>query len=40
MFRPSDGTCYQRFTNTQGVADAEFTFGEPYWLPVAGVVTP
>ena len=37
VFRPSDAKFYFRHTNTQGVADSEFFFGEGPWLPVAGV---
>jgi hypothetical protein len=29
-------TFFFRFTNTQGIADAQFDWGEPDWLPVAG----
>jgi len=28
---------YFRHTNTQGNADATLVFGQPAWLPVAGV---
>ena len=38
MFRPSVAKVLQRFTNTQGNADAEFLFGESPWLPVAGMM--
>jgi hypothetical protein len=37
MFRPSNTTFYFRHTNTQGVADSSFIFGQPPWLPVSGV---
>ena len=36
VFRPANTTFYFRYTNTQGNADAQFTFGSPTWLPVAG----
>ena len=36
LYRPSDRTFYLRYTNTQGNADEQFTWGQSYWLPVAG----
>ena len=36
LFRPGNTTVYLRYTNTQGVADHEFVWGETGWLPVAG----
>jgi hypothetical protein len=36
MFRPGNTTFYFRHTNTQGIADSQFIWGEPGWLPVAG----
>ncbi|NNL71291.1 MAG: choice-of-anchor D domain-containing protein, partial [Acidimicrobiia bacterium] len=36
IYRPSDGNFYLRNTNTTGVADIVFGFGQPGWTPVAG----
>jgi hypothetical protein len=36
VFRPANRTFYFRFTNTQGFADAQYVWGKPEWLPVAG----
>jgi len=36
IFRPSDNAFYLRYTNTLGVANEVFDFGNPTWLPVAG----
>jgi hypothetical protein len=36
IFRPALASFFFRFTNSQGVADASFPFGEAPWLPVAG----
>jgi len=37
LFRPGNTTFYFRHSNTQGVADSLLVFGQPTWLPVAGV---
>jgi hypothetical protein len=36
LYRQSDGFVYLRNTNTQGVADLEFFFGDPGDVPLAG----
>jgi hypothetical protein len=36
VFRPSNTTFYFRHSNTQGVADKQFVWGEGPFLPVAG----
>ena len=37
-FRPANTTFCFRWTNTPGVADSEFGWGESGWLPVSGVI--
>jgi hypothetical protein len=36
VFRPSNQRGYLRFSNTPGVADVEYVWGESTFLPVAG----
>ncbi len=36
IFRPSDTQFYLRYTNTVGVANEVFSFGNSNWLPIAG----
>ncbi|MFQ5524449.1 MAG: LCP family protein, partial [Acidimicrobiia bacterium] len=36
LFRPSNRTLYFRFTNTQGVADDQYSWGDTGWIPVSG----
>jgi hypothetical protein len=36
VFRPGNQRVYLRFSNSAGVADVEFLWGEPSSLPVAG----
>ena len=37
IYRPSTTTFYFRYTNTQGIADATWTWGQADWIPVAGI---
>ena len=37
LFRPGNTTFYFRHSNSQGNADSQLQWGEPGWLPVAGV---
>jgi endoglucanase len=36
VFRSGNQRVYLRFSNAAGVADVEFLWGEPSFLPVAG----
>jgi hypothetical protein len=40
VFRPSNTTFYLRHTNTQGIGEQSFVFGQSTHLPIAGKWAP